>query len=89
MDRVIGGVLSTKTRVVVTSFAPCVSAAQRVITLQGGQAIHGGFSRALHGGQMAAPDAGRTQGEDERWQVSSSQRSTFAALTAAASCLCF
>jgi len=69
MERVIGGVLSAKTRVVVSSFAPCVAAAQRVITLEGGQAIHGAGAEAPRHGHAAAPDAGRNRPEDERWQV--------------------
>ena len=69
MERVINGVLSTKTRVVVSSFAPCVAAAQRVITLEGGQAIHGAAADAPRHGHSAAPDAGRVRSEDERWQV--------------------
>ena len=69
MERVIGGALSAKTRVVVSSFAPCVAAAQRVITLEGGQAIHGAGAEAPRHGHAAAPDAGRTRPEDERWQV--------------------
>ena len=69
MDRVIAGVLSAKTRVVVTSFAPCVAAAQRVITLEGGQAIHGGGAEAARYGHLPAADARSTWAEDERWQV--------------------
>jgi len=69
MERVIGGVLSAKTRVVVSSFAPCVAAAQRVITLEGGQAIHGAGAEAPRHGLASAADVGRTRPEDERWQV--------------------
>ena len=78
MERVIGGLLSAKTRVVVSSFAPCVAAAQRVITLEGGQAIHGAGADAQRHGRAAAPDVGRAWREDERWQVRHDSEPTWA-----------
>jgi hypothetical protein len=69
MDRVIAGALASKTRVVVTSFGPCVSAAQRVITLEGGQAIHGGAAEAPRHSRPAVPDGSAALADDERWQV--------------------
>ena len=81
MDRIIDGVLSTKTRIVVTSSAACVSAAQRVITLEGGQAVHGGIAAAPHHGQTADPVAGHARPEDERWQVRNARYTIFAELS--------
>ena len=69
MDRVIAGALASKTRIVISGFGPCVSAAQRVITLEGGQAIHGGAAEAPRQSRPAAPDGPAVLGDDERWQV--------------------
>ena len=71
MDRVIAGVLASKTRVVATSFEPCVSAAQRAITLEGGLAIHRGIVEAPHQGRPREVEGHAALGEDERWQVCS------------------
>ena len=69
MDGVIAGVLADKTRVVVTNFGPCVSAAQRLITLEGGHAIHGGAAEGPRQGRPAVPEGSAVPGDDERWQV--------------------